>query len=842
MAYIVHEIPYLDTRDINLDWLFKHMRKLEERQDELEEMINNIDSECLVKVEDYGAKGDGETDDTEAIQKCIDENPNSTIFFRKGTYNIRDTIYLYTEVGGQQIVLGGAIINWTGIYDDSKPMFSVTKVMEDDGSGRDYSSPCRILGGNFNGNKRVGYGIEMYSYYGIVDGVKIKGFNKGGLFVGKIAGYEPGEQAKSLQAKLNNMLIYQTEGNYSAEDTSAVIINAPDSEYSQIVTNRTQVGFELRAGGNSFVNCHSTIQFYDTNTVTPEQYNKTKNIWINPASSGSTQQNNFLGCYFNMGKYVVYSEIASRYCVNLDSCFYIWYTADQDHFPLLWRNQADPADPDYPVPDIPDSSHDVGLFIPVYICGGRASDFRCNNIDILVGGKACVMDYFPASAPTIVPLPDMVRINSNDRHPEAPIYSAWNLQPENTLTPLCSTSNPVDLNTFYEVGAILLCYGGTATTMPFTSPVKVRAYEGAGVAEWTIGFESDGLTPPRLHPVILDWHCSTDFTAMLFFIEPDPEDVEIDGLIYPMYKIYLEKTAYGSQPVFCTIENDSPFVKCYVRNQANAARVRADGTGLTALTNTVNPSDIGFWVRGTGNGSIMTPSATSAGGLNSVAIGTNTSANAASSFASGQGTTAPGGVSAAFNNANTARNRYAAVFGSNNYASGQSNFVFGEFSADLDYGTPVNTRGNYIEMVGNGSSSSNRSNARTLDWNGNEKIQGDLTIGTGTINERTLNSTPTSQSITANANISNITGVANELLGIVFVNLRVIVNANIPANAAVISVANNIAQRCILIMTDTDTHLSYCLENISSTDFKAAIPSGQDIPPGIYRITGYYIK
>ena len=733
MAYIVHEIPYLDTRDLNLDWLIKAIKKLDLRQDELEEMIKNIDLECLVKVEDYGAKGDGETDDTAAIQRCIDENPNATIFFRKGTYLIRDTIYLYTEVGGQQLIIGGAVINWDGPADNSKAMFSVTKVMEDDGSGNDYSSPCRIYGGNFNGRKRVGYGIEMYSYYGIVDAVKIKGFNRAGLFVGKIAGYEPGEQAKSLQAKLNNLLIYQTEGDYSAEDTSAVIINAPDSEYCQIVTNRTRVGFELRAGGNSFVNCHSTIQFKDTNAVTPAQYNVTKNIWINPASSGSTQQNTFQGCYFNMGKYVVYSEIASRYCVNLDSCFYIWYTADAAHFPLLWRDQVDPSDPEYPIPDVPDATHEVGLFIPVYICGGKPNDFRCNNIDILTGGKACVMDYYPTSAPSIAPLPDMVRINSNDRHPEAPVWSAWNLQPENTLTPLCSASNPVDLNTFYEVGAIMLCYQGVATSSFSTSPVKVRAYEGAGVAEWLIGFESDNDPDlPRLHPVILDWHCTTDFTRMLFFIEPDPEDVEIEGMIYPMYKIYLEKTAYGSHPVFCTIENNSPFMKCYVRAQANAERVRSDGTGLLALTSTINPNDTQVIVRGTGSNSAQLPTA-NASGTNTTAFGTSQAAGT-NAFACGSNSRAGGGASFAGGGSTQAQANYSTSIGYGTSANARSQMVSGEYNLPDLNGGPA-TKGDYIEIVGNGTSGSARSNARTLDWLGNQWQAGNLDAAGGRVND-----------------------------------------------------------------------------------------------------------
>ena len=578
MAYIIHEIPYLDTRDLNLDWLIRNIRHIDDRLAELEEKMENV-GECLIKVEDYGAKGDGITDDTDAIQQAIDENPCATIFFRKGTYKITDTIYLYDEIGGQQIVLGGSIISWGGGYDNNKAMFSATKHF--DGAANDYSSTCRILGGNFEGNKRVGYGIEAYSFYQIIDGVKIKGFNRAGLYVGLIAGYDG--SPKSLQAKFNNIMIYQTEGEYSAEDTSAVIITAPDSEYCQIVTNRTQVGFELKAGGNSFINCHTTIQFRDSTSVTPEMYDDTKHIWINVSASGSTQQNTFQGCYFNMGKYVVYSQIASRYCVNLDSCFYIWYTADDKptHYPLLWREQVAPSDPEYPVPDIPDSSYDVGLYIPVYICGGKASDFRCNNIDILVGNKACVMDYFPESQPSsVIPLPDMIRINSNDRHPEAPVWSAWNIQPEHTLTPLCSSGHVIDTGVWYEVGAIMLCYGGVDTSSPFTSPVKVRGYVGAGATETLIGFNADGNTPPRLHPYVMDFHNTTDFNQTFFAIDEDPTDIEIEGIIYPAYKIYMQITALGYMPRFLTIENDSPFMKTYVRAQAIDERVRADSNGL----------------------------------------------------------------------------------------------------------------------------------------------------------------------------------------------------------------------------------------------------------------------
>lgn len=44
----------------------------------------------------------------------------------------------------------------------------------------------------------------------------------------------------------------------------------------------------------------------------------------------------------------------------------------------------------------------------------------------------------------------------------------------------------------------------------------------------------------------------------------------------------------------------------------------------------------------------------------------------------------------------------------------------------------------YVEIVGNGTESSYRSNARTLDWNGNESLAGSLTLGMGSADEVTI--------------------------------------------------------------------------------------------------------
>ena len=55
-----------------------------------------IDSklEDFLSVKDFGATGDGTTDDTTAIQNAIDNNPNKPVYFPKGTYRITSSLII----------------------------------------------------------------------------------------------------------------------------------------------------------------------------------------------------------------------------------------------------------------------------------------------------------------------------------------------------------------------------------------------------------------------------------------------------------------------------------------------------------------------------------------------------------------------------------------------------------------------------------------------------------------------------------------------------------------------------------------------------------------------------
>lgn len=91
-------------------------------------------------------------------------------------------------------------------------------------------------------------------------------------------------------------------------------------------------------------------------------------------------------------------------------------------------------------------------------------------------------------------------------------------------------------------------------------------------------------------------------------------------------------------------------------------------------------------------------------------------------------TTTVGTGSFAFGSNVEASGNYSHAEGNQTVANHYSQHVFGEFNSADDSSEAVSSRGNFVEIVGNGSSENARSNARALDWQGNEYLNGDLYI------------------------------------------------------------------------------------------------------------------
>ena len=136
---------------------------------------------------------------------------------------------------------------------------------------------------------------------------------------------------------------------------------------------------------------------------------------------------------------------------------------------------------------------------------------------------------------------------------------------------------------------------------------------------------------------------------------------------------------------------------------------------------------------------------TEATGSNSHAEGKKSKATGVISHAEGIGSTASGICSHAEGSYNTSSGEASHAEGSSTSASGtyshsegertiaqrRSQHVFGAFNSVDTSGTGTNVKGAYVEIVGNGTADNARSNARTLDWSGNEVLAGKLTVGAG---------------------------------------------------------------------------------------------------------------
>ena len=134
---------------------------------------------------------------------------------------------------------------------------------------------------------------------------------------------------------------------------------------------------------------------------------------------------------------------------------------------------------------------------------------------------------------------------------------------------------------------------------------------------------------------------------------------------------------------------------------------------------------------------------TTAGGMDSHAEGGGTTASGPNSHSEGGGTTASGAESHAEGSSSQATGDFSHAEGYQTIASGEASHaegsstianhalqhVFGQYNIADDSTAEAHIRGNYIEIVGNGTNSSARSNARTLDWSGNEVLAGKLTVG-----------------------------------------------------------------------------------------------------------------
>ena len=154
------------------------------------------------------------------------------------------------------------------------------------------------------------------------------------------------------------------------------------------------------------------------------------------------------------------------------------------------------------------------------------------------------------------------------------------------------------------------------------------------------------------------------------------------------------------------------------------------------LINSLDPYD----AISSGTASIYYKYGNVANNTNGYAEGKGTRAFGSSSHAEGLGSLAHSNSDHAEGYLSTAAGGYSHAEGRNTYANGIASHAEGSFTRAIVENQHVqgkynieDTSGTYAHIVGNGTSST-RSNAHTLDWNGNGWYAGKLTVGTAPTN------------------------------------------------------------------------------------------------------------
>ncbi len=511
----------------------------------------------LVIVTDYGAKGDGETDDTAAIQRCIDENPGASIYFKKGTYIISDTIDLWGASGGQYVVFGGCTIKWNGEVSQTKPMIRVEK---------DYdpviSSFCRIVGGNFDGSNKAGIGIQNKAFYTDINAAKIFDFTNYGILNGTLEN----DVNKSTQAKIHDCHIFmRDDNNWSAEDRIAMKFTYPDNQISNVVTNRCKYAYELVSGGNSFVNCHSTVQYKDGYTLTAETLTG-GHILLNPKNSGLVQDNLFTNCYFNVGKYVVHNpNISTNLITHITSSHFTYYGSSSLNFTL-----------------------------EAFLWYGHYGVLKVDGFDIVVGSKCNFRDYFLSEGtPGTTGIPEM-NFNITYRHPEADICVANNYISNQSGAHLLSGNDisVPEANQYYEVGGVLFSYVDSVDfNRTFSEAIKVEYDVEYTHCEALINLNAD------LTVNIRQIYCDRNIDIHQLYAGT-LTDKTIGGKTYKYLPFYIYCTGYLASRVFLKLSSMGNNNKCYVVNGVSQAHVYSGTlTGAKRLFEKVLPITQTFAVR-----------------------------------------------------------------------------------------------------------------------------------------------------------------------------------------------------------------------------------------------------
>lgn len=243
---------------------------------------NNLYAKLLVQeyinVKQFGAKGDGTTDDTEAIQKAIDSGLSKNIIFPLGTYGISKTITTKAlDKDRVMLDLSLSTIKALDTFSTADNVYMIelgADVASTTINTREDNTRGGIINGTIDANNgRVYGGIKATGPLQLVRSITTRNCRYNGLYVPN-----PSSRVPSSDGYFENIRILST--NY---DGIGALIEGYDNVFYLISTAGYKTGIKNMGGGNYFIKCHplgwlpevsDDVAFYigNTNTVMLECY------------------------------------------------------------------------------------------------------------------------------------------------------------------------------------------------------------------------------------------------------------------------------------------------------------------------------------------------------------------------------------------------------------------------------------------------------------------------------------------------------------------------------------------------------------------------------------------
>lgn len=259
----------------------------EKIRDYIAEKVNIIE-QSPINVKLYGVVGDGNTDDLEAIQNIIDDNPGKTIYFPEGVYGISNKIVLKRANSTLINILldkNAVIKNISGNVIDT--LFEI---------GYDYTAgehnrfgfPCtsEIVGGTLDATNCLN-AIKVFPLYRLLTLRNIQILNVSN--VGILSDYGENSNVVVGNLKIEDCYIQGTSSN--ATSSIGIVIHSTDNEILNTTIDRTNKGILCDGWSNLFNNVHVTAMF--TTGYTMQEINTT----IGFDFENSFSLNTLIHCY-----------------------------------------------------------------------------------------------------------------------------------------------------------------------------------------------------------------------------------------------------------------------------------------------------------------------------------------------------------------------------------------------------------------------------------------------------------------------------------------------------------------------------------------------------------------